>query len=347
MALAGMDHGRLSGDEDAFRCPPTVADLLDAYTSEYLPHQAAKTRYQKVCIFARLRQELGALPLPALTPAVLRRWRDQLSTHLAPGSVCRYLHVFSSALTVAVRDYEWLPSNPMHRVHKPALGPKRVRFLTLDEQARLLTESQRSRCAVLYPLVLLALTTGLRRNEALTLRWQEVDLEQGLLRLVRTKTGVRRAVPMPQMTIAALRQWRDTQAPPRLLVFAGRTGTRPAEVSRAWYYAVARAGIEDFRFHDLRHTAASYLAMSGIRLEDIAEVLGHKSLQTSRRYRHLTTAYTAALVEKMAQEFVGKGDHALRNNRQQRCSPCATPPPSWSAWRPSSWGQPAGRAQMS
>jgi integrase len=91
-----------------------------------------------------------------------------------------------------------------------------------------------------------------------------------------------------------------------LLVFPNPTGTRPANIRAAWQGAVRRAGIENFRFHDLRHSAASYLAMSGASLHEIAEVLGHKTLAMVKRYAHLTEAHTRSVVERMNRAVFGE-----------------------------------------
>jgi len=103
------------------------------------------------------------------------------------------------------------------------------------------------------------------------------------------------------MTVAVLRTWQQEVTGP--YVFPGQKRQPPA-IWRPWQRACTQAGLVNFKFHDLRHTAASYLAISGVRIEDIAEILGHRSLSTTKRYRHITPAYTAQLVERMAQQFV-------------------------------------------
>ena len=90
------------------------------------------------------------------------------------------------------------------------------------------------------------------------------------------------------------------------LVFPDPTGTRPADIRAAWQDAVRRAGIENFRFHDLRHSAASYLAMNGASLLEIAEVLGHKTLAMVKRYAHLSEAHTRGVVERMNRAVFGE-----------------------------------------
>lgn len=281
----------------------TFNALLDFYFSEYLPAKAPRTQAQQRGFLTRLRPTMGPLPVTALTRAYLRAWRDRLSQRLKPGTVHQYMDVLSAVLTVAVEDLEWIPSHPMRKVRKPPASPKRVRFLTPDEQQRLLAACRASKNPGLYPLVLLALSTGARRGELFSLRWQDVDLVEGSLRLAQTKNKDRRAVPVRGPALEVLRAWRNGHAV-SAWVFP-RTGQRtafPGEYS--WRAALRVAGIANFCFHDLRHTCASYLAMSGVRIEDIAQILGHRSIQVTMRYRHVAPSYTAALVENMAQKFI-------------------------------------------
>jgi integrase len=93
--------------------------------------------------------------------------------------------------------------------------------------------------------------------------------------------------------------------PDTTLVFPNKTGTQPASIREAWEHAVRRAGIEDFTFHDLRHTAASYLVMDGASLVEIAEILGHKTLSMVKRYAHLSGDHTASVVSRMNKKIFG------------------------------------------
>jgi integrase len=294
----------LPTDTGAAVAPPTVAGLIDLYCTEYLPHKAPSTQIQYRIVYRSVRADFGELPVPALTPERLRAWRTRLAQRLAPASVRRWMDTLSGVLTVAVRDYAWLESNPLRRVQKPPGPPGRVRFLSDSEQVRLLKACQQSRTPALYPVVLLALTTGARKTEISTLRWRAVDLDRGMIRLEQTKNGERRGVPMPQMTREVLLAWRGETHEDAAWVFPAPRGKGPANFTKAWYGARRRAGLEDFHFHDLRHTAASYLAMSGASLLEIAEILGHKNLQVTKRYSHLLAAHTAGVVERMAQKFV-------------------------------------------
>src|SRR5215510_2145522 len=117
-------------------------------------------------------------------------------------------------------------------------------------------------------VVMLALATGARSGELLSLRWPDVDLKRGTLTFQETKNGERRAVPLTGQALALMGQHAKVRRIDTVLVFPDATGKRPVGIREAWEYAVKRAGISDFRFHDLRHTAASYLAMSGASLAE-------------------------------------------------------------------------------
>jgi len=281
----------------------TLDQLLHIYATQYLPQLAPRTQYQRRRLFARFATDLGAFPLDTLTPLRLRHYRDALSRTLKPGTVRQYLDALSAVFTVAVEELEWLDVNPLAKVRKPPASPGRVRVLSTEERTRLLAACAASPNPSLYRLVLLALTTGARRGELLSLTWQHVDLERGFLRLAQTKNRERRAVPVPSQTLTQLTRWSQGQ-PLAGWVVPRSSGRSVFPGEHAWKVALKKADVPDFRFHDLRHTFASYLAMSGATLAEIAEVLGHKTLSMVRRYIHFTQPHTQGLVEKMAATFL-------------------------------------------
>jgi integrase len=180
----------------------------------------------------------------------------------------------------------------------------RVRFLSDVERQQLLAACQRSSNPALYTIVLLALASGARKMELLSLRWPEVDLDRRVLRLAETKNGEGRVVPIPPLVVAELARWGQTRRLNVPWVFPGVSGQKPMHIGTAWETARQRAGLSNFRFHDLRHTAASYLAMSGASVREIAEVLGHTTLAMAMKYIHLTTGHMAAVVDRMSEKFL-------------------------------------------
>jgi integrase len=127
----------------------------------------------------------------------------------------------------------------------------------------------------------------MRKMEILKLTWGQVDLQRGLIHLSDTKNGERRAIPIAGHAFELI-----SQLPHRSqYVFPTRTGNYPIHINDAWYPMIQKTGIQDFRFHDLRYTAASYMAMQGVPLLTIGTILGHKNLEVTRRYAHLNTSH--------------------------------------------------------
>ena len=157
-----------------------------------------------------------------------------------------------------------------------------------------------------FAIVVLALSTGARRSEIMGLKWNAVDLKRGTMVLHETKNKERRVLPLTGHAlelIKAKHKKRDTLSE---LVFPAPTdSTQPYKLQTSWNSAVKKARLDDFKFHDLRHSAASYLAMNGASLAEIAEVLGHKTLQMVKRYAHLSEAHTSKVVAAMNERIFG------------------------------------------
>lgn len=244
---------------------------------------------------------------------------------LSPATINRYLAALSHAFTIAVKEWGWLEDSPMRRVTKGKESRGRVRFLSDDERARLLAACKASSNAALYPVVVLALSTGMRQGEIMGLYWREpktppagawgvVDPEAGRIVLHQTKNNERRVLPLVGHAAECVRELAKVRRLDTDLLFPSshrppRNGgpVKPVDLRKPWETALKRAEIEDFHFHDLRHSAASYLAMSGASLAEIAETLGHKTLQMVKRYSHLSEAHTAGVVGRMNDRIFGGG----------------------------------------
>lgn len=287
-------------------CPPhTIADLLDVYERDYLPCKAPATAYNQRLLYRHYRAAFGALHVTEITPAWLRAWQRQLATRLKPGTVRVYMDALSAALTYAVTDLEWLHEQPMRKVRKLPDPPTHMRFLSPEERQRLLRACRRSDDPRLYPVVLLALHTGARKSELLHLRRRDVNLLQKLVVFTTTKTKVARAVPLTGLALELLSHPRYKILPPDAWLFPGPETGRPTRIDYAWTKARQEAGLTDFRFHDLRHTAASYLLMSGANLVELADILGHRTMGMVKRYAHFTQGHTRGVLTRMAQQFLG------------------------------------------
>ncbi|MCI0459691.1 MAG: site-specific integrase, partial [Gemmataceae bacterium] len=202
-------------------------------------------------------------------------------------------------LNIAVVEWGWLDSSPLRRVRRLREPRGRVRWLDEAERQRLLAACAASANRLLLPVVIVALSTGARKQELLSLTWRDVDLRRERLLLHQTKTDAPRSVPLTGQALAEIQALAKVRRIDTALVFPRRDGRAPLDLRYAWQQALGQAGLEDFRFHDLRHTCASYLAMHGASLVEIAEVLGHTTLQMVKRYAHLSEAHTAGVVARM------------------------------------------------
>ncbi|HUS52620.1 MAG TPA: site-specific integrase [Thermohalobaculum sp.] len=304
---AKIDEGRFQDQSQARR--HTVGDLIDRYIAEVIPNKKAGA----VQVF-QLRQwqaELGLLRLSELTPDRIIKARDKLMMRegndgpMGSSTVNRYHAALAHALTVAEKLYGWIEINPMRRVPKLKDPQGRVRYLSDIERRALLDACRNSTNPYLLPIVLIAITTGMRRGEIENLTWGDIDWKQDRIVIEEPKNGMRRSAPLLRMAKDALAPHRPDSPEARALVFPGCSGTRPIVMKKAWYSAVSEAGIEDFRFHDLRHTAASYLAMNGASIPEISAVLGHKSHQMASRYAHLSDGHTRSVVERAMGKVFG------------------------------------------
>jgi integrase len=194
-------------------------------------------------------------------------------------------------------------------IRKPKESPGRVRYLSDEERIALLEQCKRSRNSYLYTIIVLALTTGGRRGEILNLKWSDIDLSRERVIFRDTKNTDTRSVPLAQSALDVLQIYTAKTKSiqySKALVFPNRVQTKSILIRSTFENAVRRANIDDFRFHDLRHTFASYLTMNGASLLEIAELLGHKTLAMVKRYAHLCESHTRGVVQRMSQAIFGE-----------------------------------------
>jgi len=286
--------------------------LVDRYIKDVLPTKPKQAPAQRPQL-ERWKVELGSYLLSDITPALIVEVRDKLLSEPAPrgnirnpATVVRYMAALSHAFTIAVNEWQWLEDSPMRKVKKPKESKGRVRWLDDEERAKLLTACKESPNPLLYPCVILALSTGMRQAELFNLRWSDVDLKDGFLILHETKNGDRRRVPLAGHCLELLREHAKVRRLDTPLLFPGiKNPLNPIDLQQPWETARKNAGITDFTWHDLRHCTASYLAMNGASMADIAAVLGHKTLQMVKRYAHLSDGHVSNVVASMNEKIFG------------------------------------------
>lgn len=306
----------------------TLADAIDKYSNNILPvRYTAKEQRNRRPVLAWWKEEIGFYVMADLNTAVFAECRDKLAKKTNSGgkpisadTIKKYFLIIKSVLKACVIDWLWIEQSPLrdNRVELPELPQGRVRFLDDDERERLLTACKVSDNPLLYPAFILALSTGMRQGETMNLYWKEpatppidtawgvVHLDKQCIILHQTKSGSKRRVPLTGLALAELQNLSKVRRLDSALVFASPTKPQqPIELKAAWLRALKRAEIDNFKWHDLRHCTASYLAMNGASLAEIAEVLGHKTLQMVKRYAHLSDGHVSSVIESMNAKIFG------------------------------------------
>ena len=295
----------------------TLDEMISRYIRDILPHKPKSSKNQLLHL-KWWQTELGKYSLADVSPALIAECRDKLAGGItkqgkprSPSTVIRYMAALSHAFTIAVKEWGWIDDSPMRKVSKPKEPRGRVRFLDDSERERLLAECKKSSSPFLYTIVVLGLATGMRHGEIINLTWNDVDLNHGRIVLNYTKNNERRAVHIVGHVLECLKQLAKVRHLDTPLLFPGKkishhTNTfKPIDIRKPWETALKRAEISNYRFHDNRHSAASYLAMNGASSAEIAEILGHKTLQMVKRYAHLSEAHTSKVVASMNEKIFG------------------------------------------
>jgi integrase len=260
----------------------------------YLPwaqvhHRGYVATRGRVILLCRV---FGDKPLSDITPLTVDNYIAQRAEVCRPATVNRDMVVLRHMFVKAVAWGKAL-HNPVAHVKPLRVNNRRLRYLSQEEMTRLLCVADDH----LRPLLLMALHTGMRRGELFALTWQDIDFKQGIIRVMQSKSGKPREVPMTDTL-------RDTlQHLPRRLdsayVFPGKTGQALVDIKKRFTRTLRDAGIDGFAFHDLRHTFASHLVMAGVDLVSVKEFLGHADLKMTLRYAHLAPQYQRSAISRL------------------------------------------------
>lgn len=284
---------------DPFQAP-RLADYVKDFraNSDKVSHRKAGARFDRLTGF------FGHLKLSQITPKLIERFQLERresgtgrngKTPVKPATINREVQLLRAILGKAVRGRE-LAHNPATAVKNYKEAPPRDKFLHRPQIRKLLLATKQSQSPLLRSVVYFALETGMRKSEIFNLKWVDVDFASGQLLVTKTKTNTPRHIPLSRRARWLLSK-RAAKAPLSTYVFESesRDGKRQpvVDVKKAWHTALLRAGISDFRFHDLRHTFASQFAMKGGNLYALAVILGHAN-----------PAITLKVYAKLSPEFL-------------------------------------------
>lgn len=288
----------------------TLADLIDKFREE-VPEKADKPNQETYTNWWR--EHYGYVTLDKLKPEVIAGARRKLSLRtkgdkvgadpISGATVNRYLAALSAVCKWAWKELRWLPANPVLDVSKNPENPGIVRFLSDDERKALFKACRESADPNIYTAVVVALATGARYGNIRNLQWDDVDLTRWTLRFLDVKNKQPRYVPVVGAAQAALQAQWDKDPTKEGWVFKGSRDASPADVETVWRRVRDAAGLQGFRFHDLRHTTASYLTQGGAGLAQVADALGHKTLAMARRYSHQSGEHVRATLASIADKL--------------------------------------------
>jgi len=264
----------------------TLGKLLERYeTTVSCKKRGASREAFKIRVL--LRSSMAGLPLSKLTSTMIAAYRDERLSIVKPATVRRELALLRHCLEVARR--EWgipMVRNPFEGVKLPSVRNARDRRLEPGEQNALWNALKGSRAWYLAPMVELAIETGMRRGELLSLEWKHVDLDARTITLPMTKNGHARKVPLTTRAAAVL-----SATPVKAEVVFPIT---PGSLRQAWERVVKKAGLRNLLFHDLRHEAVSRFFEMGLSVPEVALISGHRDYRMLFRYTHIRPADVVA-----------------------------------------------------
>ena len=287
-------YGKATGDDD----------FMEFVERVYLPWSRANKRswYDDVLWSRAVAPWLKGKMFREISPLLIEKFkrerREALTrkgTKRSPATVNREFEIFSKVFSLAI-DYGVTDTNPCQKVKKLREDNRRTRYLLDEEENRLLSALTGLR-SHLRPMVIVALGTGMRRGDHFKLRWGQVDFQRNVVHVPNSKTGKDYDVPMNRDVRDVLLRLRRERANSDFVFVNPKTGQPYTSLKTAFGKACRLAGIENLRWHDLRHTFGTRLGEAGFPESVIAELMGHSSVSTTRRYTHGTERSKRAAVE--------------------------------------------------
>jgi integrase len=271
----------------------TLKEVVDRYLKEEYSGKHPKEQTMKLDFWI---SNISDKPLSEVITIDISSPLNELSRHLSNATVNRYKAAISVVFSYACREYGLL-INPVKNIRSKPENNERIRFLSDEERPRLFKACRTSQWSKLHLLVLMAITTGARKSELLNLTFNDIDFDRQTAYVQTSKNGQPRVLPLTNEVITELNKFRNQEA--SLIFNSELKPDRPMCFNKQWKKALTQAKITDFRYHDLRHSCASLLAQSGASLLEIAEILGHKQIQVTKRYAHLCIDHKSKLINKV------------------------------------------------
>lgn len=256
----------------------SLGQLVERYRDEVVTAKRGAAD-ETIVLNAFLRDPMCSKKLSVLTTADFAAYRDRRLTCVSATTLARQLAPLSHMFNIAKREWELpLRNNPLSDLRTGAEGNRRERRLRIGELERLVSASKATRNRLILPIILFALETAMRRGELISMLWTSVNLACCSVVIPKAKNGDSRSIPL---TVSAK----------KILANLQRSGSNvfpitPVALRLAWDRLVARAGLLDLHFHDLRHEAISRLFEKGLTIPEVASISGHRDIRMLLRYAH-------------------------------------------------------------
>ena len=264
----------------------TFGELMDKYLQEHSSiNKVAKSYVRDRGMAKRLRDFFGDILLSQISAKMISEYKiKRRGDGVSPRTINYELGLMSHAFSLAMKEWEWVTDNPVVRVRKERVNNKLERWLTLDEERKLLVASP----LWLREIILFAIQTGLRQGEILRLKWSQIDFERKTLLITEQKNRSVDTLPLSATALHVLKKKAPGNPDPDALVFVSKLGKRidSSVLIRAFHLAERKAGIPKLRFHDLRHTFATRLIQNGVDLFTVQKLGRWKNTSMVMRYAH-------------------------------------------------------------
>jgi len=293
MACSGLIHRMMEKfNEDVSFEDVSVLEVMEGYLEIHLkPNRSVSYERSKYTVKRMMAYFGQDTPIGKIRPVVDRykAWRKQT---VKPSTVNRELSTLKAATHKAL-EWQMITNDPLQGYKLDKVDDARTRYIEDAEFEKLLAHAH----SELVPILLMARHQGMRQGEILNLKWKDVDLHRGLLAIRHSKSGEGRFLPMTSPIQELLSKIPMDKRQGHVFLYRGRSIVRLGWLRHEFVKAVKAAEIMDFRFHDLRHTFASHIAMKGGDIQALAALLGHKTLRMTQRYTHLSPGYLKATIE--------------------------------------------------
>jgi len=287
-----------------------VEELAEQYLAYSKANKAGSTQRRDRFSVAQLTSVFAGKYLFEITPRMVEKYKAERLEKVAPATVNRELACLKHMYTKAI-EWGYVKENPIKAVKSLKEPPGRLRYLKPEEVKELVGNCR----GYLRSIIVTALNTGMRKGEILALRWKDIDLENRKIAVRNAKNNEARVIPINKTLYQELSNL--SQKSNGDYVFSDKDGRPLGDIKKGFLSALKRSGIEDFHFHDLRHTFGSHLVMQGIDLKTVQQVLGHKDIKMTMRYSHLSPEYVQEAIERLDSVWTLYG-HQKKNQQKKQ-----------------------------